>query len=78
MPVPTDIEIAQSDKLVHINKIAEQLGLDPDNNLEHFGKYMAKINLEALEKLRNRPDAKYVDVTAITPTPLRGRSLRSP
>ncbi len=70
MTVPSDIEIAQSAKLVHINKIAEQLGLDPDTDLEHYGKYIAKINLEALEKLRNRPDAKYVDVTAITPTPL--------
>ncbi len=68
--VPSDIEIAQSAKLVHINKIAEQLGLDPDTDLEHYGKYIAKINLDVLDKLRNRPNAKYVDVTAITPTPL--------
>jgi formate--tetrahydrofolate ligase len=70
MTVPSDIEIAQSANLLHINQIAEQLGLDPDTDLEHYGKYIAKINLEALEKLQNRPDAKYVDVTAITPTPL--------
>jgi formate--tetrahydrofolate ligase len=68
--IPSDIEIAQSAKLVHINKIAEQMGLDPDSDLEHYGKYIAKINLDVLEKLKDRPDAKYVDVTAITPTPL--------
>ena len=70
MPVPSDLEIAQSANLVHINKIAEQMGLDPDTDLEHYGKYVAKINLEVLEKLKSRPNAKYVDVTAITPTPL--------
>jgi len=71
MPViPSDIEIAQAAKLVHVNKIAEQLGLDPDTDLEHYGKYMAKINLEVLERLKDRPTARYIDVTAITPTPL--------
>lgn len=68
--VPSDIEIAQSAQLVHINKIAEQLGLDPETDLEHYGKYMAKVNLDVLDRLKDRPDAKYVDVTAITPTPL--------
>ncbi len=68
--VPSDIEIAQRAHLLHINQIAEQLGLDPDTDLEHYGKYMAKINLEVLDRLNDRPDAKYVDVTAITPTPL--------
>lgn len=68
--VPPDIEIAQSAKLLHINRIAEQLGLDPDTDLEHYGKYMAKINLSVLDKLQDRPTAKYVDVTAMTPTPL--------
>ncbi|MBA3874425.1 MAG: formate--tetrahydrofolate ligase [Anaerolineae bacterium] len=56
--------------MVHVNKIAEQLGLDPDTDLEHYGKYMAKINLEVLDRLKDRPNARYVDVTAITPTPL--------
>jgi formate--tetrahydrofolate ligase len=69
-PIPPDLEIAQNANLLHINKIAEQMGLDPDTDLEHYGKYIAKINLETLERLKNRPDAKYVDVTAITPTPL--------
>ncbi len=70
MAMPSDLEIAQKADLVHINQIAEQMGLDPDRDLEHFGKYVAKINLDALERLKSRPDAKYVDVTAITPTPL--------
>jgi formate--tetrahydrofolate ligase len=68
--IPSDLEIAQSASLVHINRIAEQLGLDPETDLEHYGKYMAKIDLGVLNRLKDRPDAKYVDVTAITPTPL--------
>ncbi len=70
MAMPSDLTIAQNAKLVHINQIAEQMGLDPETDLEHYGKYIAKINLDALDKLKRRPDAKYVDVTAITPTPL--------
>jgi formate--tetrahydrofolate ligase len=70
MTIPSDLDIAQNANLVHIDKIAEQMGLDPDTDLEHHGKYVAKINLDVLEKLKSRPNAKYVDVTAITPTPL--------
>ncbi len=66
----SDLEIAQAAHLVHINQIAEQMGLDPDTDLEHYGKYMAKISLDVLDRLQDRPDARYVDVTAITPTPL--------
>ena len=68
--VPSDLEIAQSANLVHINKIAEQMGLDPDTDLEHYGKYIAKIDLGVLDRLKDRPNARYIDVTAITPTPL--------
>lgn len=70
MVIPSDLEIAQNANLLHINEIAERMGLDPERDLEHYGKYVAKINLEALERLQDRPNAKYVDVTAITPTPL--------
>ncbi len=70
MDIPSDLTIAQNANLVHINRIAEKMGLDPDKDLEHYGKYVAKINLDVLERLKSRPDAKYVDVTAITPTPL--------
>lgn len=70
MSIPSDLSIAQSAKLLRIDKIAEQMGLEPDRDLEHYGPHVAKIKLEALERLEARPDAKYVDVTAITPTPL--------
>jgi formyltetrahydrofolate synthetase len=68
-PVPSDIEIAQAGKLKPIAQVAEELGLKP-NELELFGPYKAKIKLEAYERLQKRPDGKYIDVTAITPTPL--------
>lgn len=68
--VPSDLEIAQSANLKHINEIAEQLGLDPDTDLEHYGKYMAKINLSVLDKFKDKPNGKYIDITALTPTPL--------
>ncbi|XWX02976.1 formate--tetrahydrofolate ligase [Aggregatilineales bacterium SYSU G02658] len=69
-PIPSDLEIAQSARLLPIRTIAEQLGLDPEDDLEPYGRYIAKIRLEALDRLQSRPPAKYVDVTAITPTPL--------
>jgi len=68
--VPSDLEIAQNATLKHINEIAEQLGLDPDTDLEHYGKYMAKIDLSVLDKFKDKPDGKYIDITALTPTPL--------
>ncbi len=70
MDMPSDLSIAQNANLVHIDRIAEQMGLDPDKDLEHYGKYVAKVKLEVLERLKSKPDARYVDVTAITPTPL--------
>ncbi|MEQ8675161.1 MAG: formate--tetrahydrofolate ligase [Aggregatilineales bacterium] len=69
-PVPSDLDIAQSAKLLHINAIAEKMGLNPETDLEHYGKYIAKIDLGVLDRLPDRPNAKYVDITAITPTPL--------
>lgn len=68
--VPSDLEIAQAARLEPINLIAEKLGLDPETDLEHYGKYMAKIDLAVLDRLRDQPDGKYIDVTALTPTPL--------
>ena len=68
-PVPSDIEIAQEAKLKPITQVAEELGIRPDE-LELFGPYKAKVKLEILERLKNRPNGKYIDVTAITPTPL--------
>src|SRR5512140_128910 len=68
-PVPSDIVIAQEAKLKPIIQVAEELGIRP-NELELYGPYKAKVKLEILERLKNRPNGKYIDVTAITPTPL--------
>lgn len=68
-PVPSDLEIAQAAELKPILEIAESLGLSADD-LELFGKYKAKVHLDVREKFANRPQGKYIDVTAITPTPL--------
>lgn len=67
--VPSDIEIAQAATLVPIEAIAEKMGLSR-SDIEFYGESVAKIKLEAIDKLKDRPDAKYVVVTAITPTPL--------
>jgi methylenetetrahydrofolate dehydrogenase (NADP+)/methenyltetrahydrofolate cyclohydrolase/formyltetrahydrofolate synthetase len=68
-PVPSDIEIAQASALKPITQIGDELDLLPDE-LELYGPYKAKIKLEVLERLKDVPDGKYIDVTAITPTPL--------
>jgi len=68
-PVPADIDIAQESDIKPITQIAEELGLLPDE-LELYGPYKAKVKLEVLQRLADVPDGKYVDVTAITPTPL--------
>ncbi|HOG46767.1 MAG TPA: formate--tetrahydrofolate ligase [Anaerolineae bacterium] len=64
-----DIEIAQAAKLKPIKEIAASVGLTEDD-LDYYGKYKAKVHLDVLERLQDRPDGKYIDVTAITPTPL--------
>jgi formyltetrahydrofolate synthetase len=68
-PVPSDIDIAQATTLDPIVKVAAQLGLDEDD-LDLYGKYKAKVHLDVLDRLKDRPQGHYVDVTAITPTPL--------
>ncbi len=68
-PVPSDIEIAQAGKLKPILQIAAEVGLKPDE-LELFGPYKAKVHLGVRDRLAKRPNGKYIDVTAITPTPL--------
>jgi methylenetetrahydrofolate dehydrogenase (NADP+)/methenyltetrahydrofolate cyclohydrolase/formyltetrahydrofolate synthetase len=68
-PVPSDIEIAQAAKLKPIIEIAESIGLTEDD-LDFYGKYKAKVHLGVLDKFADRPQGKYIDVTAITPTPL--------
>jgi formyltetrahydrofolate synthetase len=68
-PVPSDIDIAQAGKLKPIIKIAKELGIK-ESELELFGPYKAKVKLEVLDRLAKQPNGKYIDVTAITPTPL--------
>lgn len=64
----SDIQIAQEAKMEHILKVAEKIGLQPED-LELYGDYKAKIKMEAIKRLEDSPDADLVLVTAITPTP---------
>jgi formate--tetrahydrofolate ligase len=67
--MPSDIEIAQAAKMQRISKVAaEKLGI-PDEHLEPYGHYKAKVSLEYLETLKSRPNGKLILVTAMTPTP---------
>jgi len=67
MAIPSDIEIAQSAKLKPIKDVAASLGLSEDD-IEPYGKYKAKISLDVMRRLRDRPDGKLIIVTAVTPT----------
>jgi formate--tetrahydrofolate ligase len=67
--VPGDLEIAQAAKMKPIREVAAQLGIREDE-LELYGNYKAKIDLEILDRLKKAKLGKYIDVTAITPTPL--------
>jgi formyltetrahydrofolate synthetase len=69
MSVPSDLEIAQAARILPIREIAAKLGLSPED-LDFYGSYKAKVHLSVLEEYSDRPLGKYVDVTAITPTPL--------
>ena len=69
--VPSDIDIAQAADIRPILEIAKKLGLTEDD-LDLYGKFKAKVHLDVLKDSRfaSRPQGKYIDVTAITPTPL--------
>jgi formate--tetrahydrofolate ligase len=67
--MPSDIEIAQAAKLQRISKIAqERLGI-PEEHIEPYGHYKAKVSLPYLDSLKDRKDGKLILVTAMTPTP---------
>jgi formyltetrahydrofolate synthetase len=68
-PVPSDIDIAQAVNLKPITQLMDEIGLLPED-VELYGKYKAKVKLETLKRLKDVPNGKYIDVTAITPTPL--------
>ncbi|PHJ38114.1 formate--tetrahydrofolate ligase [Desulforamulus profundi] len=67
--VPSDLEIAQAHKMIPITEIAGSIGLGEDD-IDLYGKYKAKINLDVLRKFNDKPLGKLIDITAITPTPL--------
>ena len=66
--MPSSLEIAQAATLRPILDVAAEAGLLPEE-VEPYGRYKAKVDLSVIERLADRPDAKLVNVTAITPTP---------
>jgi formate--tetrahydrofolate ligase len=66
---PSDLEIARKAHLKPLGDIASGMGLR-EGSLEFYGESVAKIKLDAIGELADRPRARYVVVTAITPTPL--------
>src|SRR5512141_3159180 len=64
----SDIEIAQKATLKRINDIAGKLGI-PEEHLEPYGHYKAKVSLDYADSLKDKRDGKLILVTAISPTP---------
>jgi formate--tetrahydrofolate ligase len=69
MTMRSDLDIARSAELLPMEQVGESIGLGP-HLLEPYGRHVAKISLDAVEELADRPRARYVLVSAITPTPL--------
>jgi formate--tetrahydrofolate ligase len=69
MAFPSDLDIARDASLKPVEDIANEMGLGA-HLLEPYGREVMKISLDAIEELADRPKAKYVVVSAITPTPL--------
>jgi formate--tetrahydrofolate ligase len=67
--IPSDIAIAQATQMQRVSQIAqERLGI-ADEHLEPYGHYKAKVSLDYLDSLQDRPNGKLILVTAISPTP---------
>src|SRR6202140_4210211 len=66
---PSDLDIARKARLLPMADIAARMGIGP-HLLEPYGHDIAKIKLDAIAELGDRPRAKYVVVSAVTPTPL--------
>jgi formate--tetrahydrofolate ligase len=64
----SNIEIAQAAKMLPISEVAARLGI-PEESLEPYGRHKAKVSLDYLSSIRDRPQGKLVLVTAISPTP---------
>src|ERR1700728_843081 len=69
MPLPPAIEIARRATLRPVTDIAAQMGIGPEL-LEPYGTHVAKVSLDAVDALADRPRARYIVVTAVPPTPL--------
>jgi len=69
MPFPSDLEIARQAMLKPLDDVAGEIGIGP-HLLEPYGESVVKIKLAAIAELASAPKAKYVVVTAVTPTPL--------
>src|ERR671913_1950938 len=69
MTLPKNLEVARKARLQPLNGIAAGIGIG-EHLLEPYGEGVAKIKLDAIEDLADRPKAKYVVVSAVTPTPL--------
>jgi formate--tetrahydrofolate ligase len=69
MTIPKNLEVARNAKLAPLEEVAASIGIGK-HLLEPYGEGVAKIKLDAIEELEDRPRAKYVVVSAITPTPL--------
>src|SRR5947207_5296286 len=67
--MPSDIEIAQAAKMHRISAVAREKLAIPEEHLEPYGHYKAKVHLEYLDSLKARKDARLILVTAMTPTP---------
>lgn len=69
MGVPDDIDIARAATLIPLPDLADGIGLKPEE-LIPYGRTKAKVHLDVLKRLGDRPRGKYIDVAAITPTPM--------
>jgi len=66
--MPSDIEIAQKATMLRITEVAKKLGI-PEEHLEPYGHYKAKVGLDYIDTLKDKPDGRLILVTAISPTP---------
>jgi formate--tetrahydrofolate ligase len=69
MTLPKNLDVARQAKLLPLNEVAAEIGIG-EHLLEPYGEGVAKIKLDAIEELADRPKAKYVVISAMTPTPL--------
>ena len=65
----SDIEIAKQSTMIKVSELIKKLNIDEDD-VDYYGKYKAKLNLDLYNKLSNKPDGKLILVSAISPTPL--------